>query len=585
MARTQKAKGVLNGLPILFEDFRDMKYFFAQREHILIDKCPTDMYYNLPSFVRPCPLRPRHGFIESRVVRDNNELTKLWKEVRKIDKRGELLLGPYIKGVKYNSIYVNSGLLSVGPGNAGATGGIGSISFPVASTKFGPYLVNTAGLNKKDTLYIEAVCAKTDTICDNDNYTGYPFGKTIWMPTQIRGGPKVEAAYEDYIPYKIIVKEIVTPCNDLLQWEKSVKKFKKGTVVYGNGHTLASHAAIHCILNKVPFIISKKPIIGQVLEKVNDSSHPILRNSFKRGIRAGTMLCKSMCSDDMPKLFSFSLSVLHNWAYLKNSEYAGLLLGSACAIYMFLCAALLSGEYRHYRKENRTYQDRYEIYNKSLSSNTNIFNKFGQMVFDFSDTANWQSGFGGTPWATCALYSAVLWNKVSNVCVKKNAILSDDEIKNIIGAINKSVNTAHNNGWWFNKITSKSLMDFVAKTPGLGAFCVADVYFNIIKHAKRVRTGVIVKTKSLNKGPYIESKDGDLIWAKVYTGFGDSFKITVYKNDKRAFNKTFDLPENKKTLKFIRKYSYESIYPINKNFTISIPGYGNVNIKNKITCK
>lgn len=582
MARTQKARGVLNGLPLLLDKFSEIKSFFFEKEHILIDTNPNNIIdLGFPFFARPCPLKPRHGFIESRVINSYSALNKLWAEVKKVDKYGEILLGPYIKNVKYNAVYVDSGLLSVGVGNAGATGGKNSISFPVAPIEFTKCLKNKSGLNKKDTVYIEAVNAKVEY---GNNYNcGILRGDTGWLLTQIRGGPRVDSAHKDYIPYKVIVKNIVTPCDDLLEWEKKAKKFNKGTVVYGNGHTLASHAAIHCILNKIPFITSKKPVIGQSLEQINNKDKAISRSAFRNGVRVGVGLCKKIHTDDMLKLFYFSLSVLHNWAYLKNSENAGWLLGAACATYMSLCSALLSGECRHYKNADN-YGNRDTIYSEALCAGTKGFNNFSKIALDFCDIRHWDSGFGGVPWATCAWYSSILWSKVSKACHGNKRALSDDEVKDIITAVNKSVNTAHNNGWWFNKIASCSSMDFIAKNSGLGAFCVADIYFKLATSIHKYKKNKILRAKSLPKLPCVEDKNGNLFWAKVCISSGPCAEIVLWKNSTRyGSSKYFDMPDNSKANKFADKHQHgHFLYPLNKNFTISFPGCKPILIKKGI---
>src|SRR5207237_6510131 len=81
-------------------------------------------------FARPCPVRPRHGFVDSRKVKAfDPDVINLLKESWAEDPDAELLLTPYIPA-EFSGVW-RPGLLVLGPGHDGATSGHSSIAVPL----------------------------------------------------------------------------------------------------------------------------------------------------------------------------------------------------------------------------------------------------------------------------------------------------------------------------------------------------------------------------------------------------------------------------------------------------------------------
>jgi hypothetical protein len=548
--RTQKAKGILLCLNRVLNRYPRVIPFFARIEHRLIqDK--RDIKYNpcIPCFARPCPTEPRHGFVDSRVVKNNEQLLELWDEVLKYDPNGEIILGPYLPEVDYNAVYVDSGVLSIGIGNDGATAGRDSINFPVAPHKFTETMKRVAGIGEDEAIYVEAI---------------RPKNWDLWALTQMRGGPSINNISPDYVDKKVVVKEIVEPDDDLLKWESQAKNFTKGTVVYAPGHTLASHAAIHCVLNKIPFITSYEPKIGEtLLPTQRKKEKPVFRRrQFRRGVRAGIDMCRTVIYDDMVKLFYFSISVLHNWAYIKHSEHADWLLGASSVILAKLCAALALGEHRH-KNGNKEDLVRENIYIKTLNDPTKALYKLPRVFKDFY-SVKWDSGFGGLPWANCAWYSNLMWKNIIKIFNCKNITISDNEIVELVSIINRTINLAHNGGWWFNKFTTKEDMDFIADNPGLGILCVTDKLMDIYKAVSKMGE-VKRKLKSVDRvfSPCGKDKNGNLVWLKIYNIASKHVIMGIKTEDGKE--KTREVKLTQKEFKAIRrKYRRE-----NKNYHVS----------------
>lgn len=536
--KTQKAKGILKALNLVLEKYHHTRSFFARVDHsLIIDEDGVKNNTYLPCFARPCPKVPRHGFVDSRPIKSNKDLMKLWHEVKENDPDGEMILGPYLPNVDYNAIFVSSGTLSVGKGNDGATAGKDSISFPVSPHKFTKKILDKAAISEDDAAYMEAI---------------YPKNWERWALTQMRGGPALASVSPDFIPNQIKVEKIVEPHDDLLKWEQDVKDFSPGTVVYGAGHTLASHAAIHCVLHNIPFVTTKKPKIGEILTPNQDNKNTFERRRFKKGVRAGINVCRTVSRSDMPRLFYFSISVLHNWAYLKNSDHADWLLGAASVVLVKLCAALALGEHRHSRenKQNNGETNREKVYVKALNNPTDSLKKLPNVLKEFY-SGYWDSGFGGLPWATCTWYSNKLWQKIVNMFNHKSLTISEKEISGIVEVVNRTINLAHNGGWWFNKFTTKEDMDFIAKSPGFAAFCVSDVFVDLYERVQRAKDSDknLAKPKKIN-APCGKDENNNLVWVKIY-GADKNTQLALKMEDGKKKSKSITL--TKKELQGLRR--------------------------------
>jgi hypothetical protein len=547
-AKTQKAKGVLNGLDALFSlELRDKYYginrFITHSKHALICS-ESDIKNNsvLPCFARPCPKVPRHGFVDSKLIYNNEQLLDMWNKSRAIDSEAEIILGPYVVPIKYNAVYINSGNISIGEGNDGATNGNNSISFPVAPYKFEPLIMEKSGLDQDDTVYLESI------------YRPRHPNTRKWLLTQIRGGPKVNSASSDFIPKRIKVKEIVKPHNDLVKWEKDVTQFKHGTVVYGAGHTLASHAAIHCVINKIPFITSKCPKIGDILKPKSSTRNKLVRDDFRRGVKAAINLCNWYKFEDLCKFLYYSLSIIHNWVYIKQSPHASWLLGAASMLYCKIGASLVFGEHRHLEGSS---ENREKIYEHVMYGKLKLMKDLPRMFNDFYNK-KWSSGFGGIPWATCAWYMHSLWNEITKVLCGNSATVRGREVASIIGVMNRATNIAHNNGWWFNKFASKEDMNFIANVPGLAAYLVVDVFYNLHKRVKALKSSKLSITHPKRiVAPCGVSKNGKLAWVYINgVDYSRTVKVKLKFEDGTRFYKYLTLTKDEYD-NLLRRYKKE----------------------------
>ena len=487
-SKTQKGKSILKGCPELEvwcnnTHLRGYQPYNINKIHPILIKSKDDIkklssnIWKNKIFARPCPKTPRHGFVESRVVSSKKELYNLLNEVLKADSHGEIILTNFIDKAVCNAVFSINGLLSIGPKHYGATAGVNSFSIPVKPEKFWkkfPNLVSNSGLQKKDNIFVEGVFTKPSKY----KYFHDPVQDNGLHITQVRGGPPVKAI-TDYIPKSITVKHIVKPNNDLVAWESEVKKFKPGTVVYAKGHTLASHAAIHCVLNKVPFITSFVPLIDQNLTPILDKKSNLNYRQFRMGVSLALS-----SAYDIRRMFHVSVTVLHNWAYIKNSEHASWLLGMAAGYLCKVMCAINLGEYRHFC--NNSYTRRSYVYEKVITSNklSTHMKKMPEAVKTFTRQRKYKPAFGGPRWAKSATYNILIWNAIAKI---NNYGLTETRVNKLVSLINKSINLVHNNGWLFNKISGEYCLDILSEYSGLSAFQLSDSFYEFHTNLKKVK--------------------------------------------------------------------------------------------------
>ena len=205
-----------------------------------------------PFFARPCPTVPRHGFVDSRTVVDFADLLTMCADAVAADKDAEIIIMQQLDGDASAVLTANS--VAIGPGNDGATSGRSIILYgPLfANSTSHKQLIKRAKIADGDVPYVEAV---------------EQAGR--WSLVQVRGGPPVPVC-EDYIPAPVTVKVVLVARHDydLLQWEKDVAAGAKkaGFVVDASSMTLTSHFAVHAVVNKVPVLTSRAPVVGDKLE-------------------------------------------------------------------------------------------------------------------------------------------------------------------------------------------------------------------------------------------------------------------------------------------------------------------------------
>ena len=123
--RTQKARGIflLAGMD---------SGWLSQKASLITNESQvgTVPWSDSAMFARPCPVRPRHGFVESRLVHNRAQLLGVWKEATQEDPEAEVILMPFLKA-KGNAV-VTAKMIAIGPGHDGATAGKNCLEIPIS---------------------------------------------------------------------------------------------------------------------------------------------------------------------------------------------------------------------------------------------------------------------------------------------------------------------------------------------------------------------------------------------------------------------------------------------------------------------
>lgn len=435
--KTQKAKG----MKILRENYFPIPDFHIWNPTKV---SPAEL---IGRFTRPCPIRPRHGFVDSRIVRTEEEAKAVIAETLAADPESELITMPFINA-PFSGIWTE-GYLAVGLGTDGATAGKTAITVPVlgdflqsVNSRFREDRRKAAGIENAP--YVELLWQKD---YDEDDYS--------WRTVQLRDGPKLPSNSGDYIPQPIKVEAVIIADGDLLEWEEKMRHVSPGTVVYHPGGSLASHYAIHAVLNNVPILISREPKVGETIEPTVavETGHDI------QALRAGfTLACQMQLS--YAEAAFFMLSGCHNIVTWRGKH--DLLLGAAmgCAWRLTVAAAL--GEKRHYRRKsdgslNPPKVSRDTVYKKlwKKADTQGGRSRFVKAVDLFLNSKNWpSSNFGGYSWYKFTVNAVNMYN----------ALVAKDSSK-ALEALNQLVHSAHNTGWGFNKFITDNDLNKTAEHP------------------------------------------------------------------------------------------------------------------------
>lgn len=401
-------------------------------------------------FVRPCPMTPRHGFVDSRFIASIEEAEKIKAETLAADPDAEMILMAPIDAA-YSAIWT-PGLMVIGPGNDGATSGHGSVTIPVA----GNYLAGT----REDLLSLSGVkTAPYVEILWKQSRPGYA---PALYNVQLRDGPKLTQQV-DYIAADTVVKKIVVADGDLLEWELAMTIQPEGTVVHHPGGSLASHYSVHAVLNKIPVLVSRAPVIGEVLTMNMGEEAP--KEPDIDQVRAGFFYALNADCDTNSACWMMLLGCHSTTLWLGRQD---LLLGAALGFTYRLAITAGVGEWRH-RPGRESKYSRERVYKNMWDRIGRARGIFSRSLRDFRRMF-WPGGMGGEPWFQFTKWAAHIFDA-----------LKAGDITSALGAMNNAVHAAHNGGWGFNKFGSQMMMDQVAADPAVALRKCSPLVYQILK--------------------------------------------------------------------------------------------------------
>jgi len=442
---------------------------------------------------RPCPVRPRHGFVDSRPVKTYEEVLSTWKETKQHDPQGELVLQPLIQADA--SAVLTPTALGIGPGREGATSGTKAwtISLPAPKPASYSYLDNFGGhVQSRDALPTHLLeCAGIPE--HEAPYMEFvrDFNNMQWL-VQLRAGPRTSGK-SDIIPYdnyKVTkVRSITSHSTSLIEWENETATLPKGTAVYHAGGTVVSHFAMHCLANNIAYITSHIPHVGEVLhttEALTTDGIAECSDAMRQGVLRGfntsdwygpinevTEFWKEWtASRRLHSTLAFALFGIHNYG-ADHGTIGSYITGAACANLWRLLAIVCCGEYRH-----SSYYEGINIHRgREMSEITGRDKVFAYLWYLPPELLNeiltkaaysflnnvWHRSYGGLQWGHCAYSALRLGNALARFYTKP----TPHNKRRLLQVAHYTVNIVHNNGWVFNKFADGNLADKAANASRL----------------------------------------------------------------------------------------------------------------------
>jgi hypothetical protein len=376
-------------------------------------------------------MRPRHGFVDSRVIHNLDESANLIDETIKADPEAEIITMPKIDAA-HSGIWT-PGMLVVGRGHDGATAGTSAWTLPALGEIVSEKLQSDAGVNEA------------------------PYVELLWKAeqekphqlVQLRDGPRL--SYEqDYVPQKRIVTCILLAEGDLLAWEATMRSAEIGTVVYHPNGSMASHYAIHAVLNHVPVLISREPILGEILEPTSSAAP---RDPDLDALRAGYTLAAQLQVTYVTAAHIMLAGCHHISVWSgRHDTILGLAMGMA---YRLTVVAALA-EMRHAPDQGRRKKsDRNDVYDSfwETTNSATTHSDFEEALEAFHKQT-WCRNYGGAKWFFFARWAALM----------QNALIEKDASE-ALQAFNQLVHCAHNTGWAFDKFICSETLTITADKP------------------------------------------------------------------------------------------------------------------------
>ncbi len=422
-------------------------------------------------FLRPCPVVPCPGFVESRKVTEPrwNQVRAMMETAQQQDPNAEVLVMPYLNATL--SAVLTPGRLTIGAGHDGATRGVNTVDIPLVPMPLVDEMrAKEMGIAKGEEPHLELV----------------QVGPHLPYLVQIRSGPAMPNGSANYIPERydatistlycqwIMVDDQTT---DFLQYEAEIKRLKaeedpKHPIVVGHqGGSLASHFGLHALAYDVGYItedLKAYPALNQYKNNTTVGHIPApQRDLFQAGLAVG--LTETLSVKDGREVVGAAIHAVHHASAMlsRHAYLVGLGIGHLFRYGALACA----GEARHLIHYHDTDQwglpgvvvkdhERNAVYSAMLNQIEDLRDAVGKTIRVFMDRVlNTSRGIGGRPWAQCA------WSLVG-VEAGIGQCLSDataPRIFSLVGAANTMINQAHNNGWWLNKFTDEAVFQQAQK--------------------------------------------------------------------------------------------------------------------------
>lgn len=535
--RTQKARGILS----LIKGVEEPTFLTITSGNLVYlltrhTKLPTvaglvademTHYFCIPScawMARPCPVTPRHGFVESRVVTTMQDLQQVMEETFLADPRGEVILMPFIPA-EYSGVITNQSV-SIGSSHDGATSGKDAIAIPCVSD-LGAWLdeLGILRMSSKVTGTSEFTRSRYTGIAPDRNRHPY-FELVNSTIVQARYGPEVNGAQTSWSPSgdrRIYIYDYWEPSHavlgDFLRFEEALLEYKGSSVspiMYLPYGTLSCHAAVQAICAGVTVITGpNRPVVGELypisaslLAKTRYAGSPqaAIRESLLEAIALPLAAPEGI--NDRRQTVLWAVSVIQGMAAAPVTPQLMRYVAVAGTILLRFGMAACFGEHRHWDSKGPcqdgqnpvgpvlatltipikyahkgTGHDRGLIHHVSLKAKlttaTQIYMNLARITATKADfaTGAWRSSYGGPRWAECTaaleeimlvwmrLYFRVQATAHPYVDVERRAYAALTH--QLMAACNRFITVSHNGGKCLTKFVTGKELAAATIAPGL----------------------------------------------------------------------------------------------------------------------
>ena len=459
-----------------------------------------------PLMARPCPVKPRHGFVESRMVNSIEEINNILTETKAHDPHGEVILMSRFESA-YSAVVTDSAV-TIGPGTDGATAGKQSVTIPCQSRIY-------ATLQSKGS-HIPCTHKKHGAL----NLRILPYARIkpqdqIFVETvgrhvvQLRTGPQADYSQTRFSPWpSISVRHVITGAYnmDFLQFEQVLDKYEalsvvSSTVLHLPNGSLSSHYAVQAIARGFSVVAeptSIKPYSTLTFSRAA-SRLPItapLRLAIVRGCTLG------MHIEPTSQHLEWAVAIIQGLAATAHNTHSIALLSAASVLLARIGAGLCFGEHRHFHRrgpgrvgllpsgpvrlkltrkrftKTLPCPERDTIYTQAFTlrwDNPSTWYKYSSYLqgvkHDFH-TAPWAGGYGGSKWADCTQASLDLMYAVMPLTLVTRTVphvehpshtTLHDQVFNCILAANKLIAMSHNTAKCLTKLISLEKLTAISR--------------------------------------------------------------------------------------------------------------------------
>lgn len=512
---SQKARGVFGLADIVKEHRKDFPVSMIPPHFLITDLkqleskewTEHELAKRDEIFVRPCPVTPRHGFVESRPIKSDGNgaiatgIKEIFLSAKAADPDAELLIAEPVQ-CKWSAVWTPHSIV-FGNGNDGATAGKPFLRLALPGTNPFVKVQEKYGVVPPDVPYLEMLASHENKLAI----------------VQFRGGPSSGVVGNNYIPENTTVKRVFEATGDLLEYEAFVKSLKRGDVVYKMGDGLTSHYAAHCVLNKIPYISDHKPKVGENLTATTGTLPDFDINLLKQGLIEGMNL--EVGEKAIGALAKMSVLATHYSQFWRTSDSV-LALGRFASLLVRISAVLCINESKyisptkpeHYMLKDLTKNfpsGRNQVYAGYINQSRNIRALLRKTLDGFM-YANWGGGFGGQKWGDCAAHAVELDKLIVDLLNETDPKKQQEQASGLSMRMHGLINASHNNGKLLTKVLPNNFLDQMAEGGTKHALELMMMYAHAIFEKKNA------SWLPADKPPYLPEHDETAMAEKWWQG-------------------------------------------------------------------